>query len=237
MVSINVNTALNTVAIYRKQGWLTIGKFKKIYKKMEKWSHLPDHIVEVIFSYLEIHDLRQCALVCKSWNRYLKDENNEVWRMHCMNLLAEEALKSDLLSSVPTYMAKLRAFYHAWNSQDCSRNVYIKANGFTLHRNPVAQSTDGARSKLGFSEGRHAWEIVWEGPLGTVAVVGVASEDSPMQCPGYVALLGSDDHSWGWNLVDNHLLHNGDSLGCYPLLNNAPKYQVSFVNRPIIFFS
>ena len=33
--------------------------------------------------------------------------------------------------------------------------------------------------------------------------------------------------SWGWNLVDNHLLHNGDSQGNYPQLNNAPKYQVS----------
>ena len=69
-------------------------------------------------------------------------------------------------------------------------------------------------------------------------------------CHGYVALLGSDDQvnqgsnllacsyrilvvtmtprrqSWGWNLVDNHLLHNGDSQGNYPQLNNAPKYQV-----------
>ena len=33
--------------------------------------------------------------------------------------------------------------------------------------------------------------------------------------------------SWGWNLVDNHLLHNGDSQGNYPQLNNAPKYQVN----------
>lgn len=40
-------------------------------------------------------------------------------------------------------------------------------------------------------------------------------------------MIGSDDQSWGWNLVDNHLLHNGDSQGNYPLLNNAPKYQVS----------
>ena len=110
---------------------------------------------------------------------------------------------------------------------NCSGNIYIKDNGFTLHRNPVAQSTDGARGKIGFKNGRHAWEVVWEGPLGTVAVIGVATEENIMQCPGYVALLGSDIHSWGWNLVDNVLLHNGDSQGNYPLLNNAPKYQVS----------
>lgn len=69
--------------------------------------------------------------------------------------------------------------------------------------------------------------MIWEGPLGTVAVIGIATKDAPLQCPGYVALLGSDDQSWGWNLVDNHLLHNGDAQGTYPILNNPPKYQVS----------
>ena len=171
-------------------------------------------------------DLRNCSLVCKNWYRYLNDENNDVWRMHCIRKLAEEALRSELLSSVPTHKAKLRAFYHAWNPGDCSNNIYIKPNGFTLHRNPVAQSTDGARGKIGFRSGRHAWEVIWEGPLGTVAVIGIATKEAVTQCHGYVALLGSDDQSWGWNLVDNHLLHNGDSQGNYPQLNNAPKYQV-----------
>ena len=92
----------------------------------------------------------------------------------------------------------------------------------------MAQSTDGARGKIGFRSGRHAWEVIWEGPLGTVAVIGIATKEAPNQCHGYVALLGSNDQSWGWNLVDNHLLHNGDSQGNYPQLNNAPKYQVRF---------
>lgn len=121
---------------------------------------------------------------------------------------------------------QLKAFQHGLSSIDCSRNVYVKKNGFTLHRNPIAQSTDGARGKIGFSEGRHAWEIWWEGPLGTVAVIGIATKRAPMQCQGYVALLGSDDQSWGWNLVDNNLLHNGEVNGNYPQCNNAPKYQV-----------
>ena len=187
---------------------------------------LPHRVLEVLFSYLQdIEDLRNCSLVCKSWYRFLNDENNDVWRLHCIRKLAEEALKSDVLSSVPTYKAKLRAFYHAWNPNDCSRNIYVKNNGFTLHRNPVAQSTDGARGKMGFKQGRHCWEVWWEGPLGTVAVIGIATKAAPLQCHGYVALLGSDDQSWGWNLVDNHLLHNGDSQGNFPQLNNAPKYQ------------
>nr|CAG4643330.1 EOG090X092A [Ilyocryptus agilis] len=187
-----------------------------------------------IFSYLSLQDLRNSSLVCKRWYRILNDEDNDVWRLHCVRRLTEEVLSSDLLSSAPTYKAKLKAFLHAWNPDDCSRNIYIKPNGFTLHRNPVAQSTDGVRGKIGFSHGRHAWEVMWEGPLGTVAVVGIATKEASLQAHGYIALLGSDDQSWGWNLVDNHLLHNGDSQGNYPLLNNAPKYQVGERIRVIL---
>lgn len=95
---------------------------------------VPDHILESIFSYLILRDLKNCSLVCKSWYRILSDENNDVWRFHCMKRLAEEVLKSDLLSTLATYKAKLRAYLHAWNPYDCSRNIYVKPNGFTLHR-------------------------------------------------------------------------------------------------------
>lgn len=67
-----------------------------------------------------------------------------------------------------------------------------------------------------------------------MAVIGIATKDASLQCNGYVALLGADDQSWGWNLVDNHLLHNGDKQGNYPLLNNAPKYQVGERIRVIL---
>lgn len=94
----------------------------------------PDHVLEVIFSYLDLHTLKNCSLVCKRWYRFLNDENNDVWRTHSIRKLAHEALSSDLLSSVPTFKSKVRAFYHAWNPNDCSRNIYVKPNGFTLHR-------------------------------------------------------------------------------------------------------
>jgi F-box protein 45 len=69
--------------------------------------------------------------------------------------------------------------------------------------------------------------VIWKGPLGTVAVIGIATKEAALISQGYVTLLGSDEHSWGWNLVDNNLLHNGNAQGNYPLPNNAPKYQVS----------
>lgn len=67
--------------------------------------------------------------------------------------------------------------------------------------------------------------------------MGISTKDASLQCQGYVGLLGSDDQSWGWNLVDNNLLHNGDAQGNYPLLNNCPKYQVGFgIKCNIILF-
>lgn len=113
-------------------------------------SHLPEHILELLFSYLDLTDIRNCMLVCKKWYTLLCNEKNEVWRVHCLRFMSENVIKSDLLSSLSTYKAKLRAYFHSWNPNDCSRNVYIKPNGFTLHRNPVAQSTDAVRGKMGF---------------------------------------------------------------------------------------
>ncbi|XP_051971332.1 F-box/SPRY domain-containing protein 1 [Xyrauchen texanus] len=195
---------------------------------------LPSRVLEHMFSYLELPDLMNCSLVCWHWNSCLADENSEVWRSQCARVLTDEALRSDVLCNLASYKGKLKSFQHALSSNDCSRNVYIKKNGFTLHRNPIAQSTDGARGKIGFSEGRHAWEIWWEGPLGTVAVIGIATKRAPLQCQGYVALLGSDDQSWGWNLVDNNLLHNGEVNGNFPQCNNAPKYQIGERIRVIL---
>lgn len=106
-------------------------------------------------------------------------------------------------------------------------NSFISRFLFLFSRNPVAQSTDACRGKIGSRYGRHCWEVIWEGPLGTVAVVGISTKEAQLQCQGYVGLLGSDQQSWGWNLVDNNLLHNGETQGHYPRLNNCPKYQVS----------
>ena len=51
-----------------------------------------------------------------------------------MKKLGEKSINSDLLSSLPTYKDKLRAFYYAWDPEDCSVNIYVKPDGFTLHR-------------------------------------------------------------------------------------------------------
>jgi F-box protein 45 len=105
-----------------------------------RWDCLPANVVELILSHVSLADLLSCALVCRKWYHILRDDRCDVWRIHCLNRLSKQILKSDVLSSLSSYKAKLRAYYYAWDSNDCSRNIYIKPNGFTLHRNPVAQS-------------------------------------------------------------------------------------------------
>lgn len=97
-----------------------------------RWDSLPSHIVEIILSNVEISDLPSCALVCKKWAAILADEHSEVWRCHGNKKLSKAILKSDVLSSLTSYRAKLRAYFYSWDSNDCSRNIFIKPNGFTL---------------------------------------------------------------------------------------------------------
>lgn len=118
---------------------------------------------------------------------------------------------------------------HGWNSKDKSVNVFVKDDDLTMHRHPVAQSTDGVRGKVGFSRGLHCWEIKWSTrQRGTHAVVGVATADAPLTCVGYRSLVGSDDNSWGWDLGRNKLFHSGkyhrdEKSGCkvYPTFLDA----------------
>lgn len=87
--------------------------------------------------------------------------------------------------------------------------------------------------------GKDHWELSlsleWprsESIEGREGIISVPLRHAALHCPGYVALLGSDDQSWGWNLVDNSLLHNAEQLGVYPRVNNPPKYQVGIVESP-----
>jgi SPRY domain-containing SOCS box protein 1/4 len=46
---------------------------------------------------------------------------------------------------------------------------------------------------------------------GTHAVVGVGTLNAPLHCPGYQALVGMTQDSWGWDLGRNRLYHKGIS--------------------------
>lgn len=93
---------------------------------------------------------------------------------------------------------------HAWNPDDRSLNIYVKEDDrLTLHRHPVAQSTDCIRGRMGYTKGFHVWQIIW--PLrqrGTHAVIGVATKNAPLHSPGYSSLVGSTVDSYGWDLSE-----------------------------------
>ena len=108
---------------------------------------------------------------------------------------------------IPTHEELIKM---AWNENDSSQNVIVIENGYTLHRHPVAQSTDAIRGKTGYSSGMHAIEFVWEhGQRGTHAVIGLCTKEMKLERPGYCSLIGHDDKGWGWDLTRNKLFHNG----------------------------
>ena len=116
---------------------------------------------------------------------------------------------------------------HAWNPDDRSLNIFVKDNDqLSFHRHPVAQSTDSIRGKMCYSSGLHVFEFTWPSRQhGTHAVVGVATKDAPLHSAGYQSLVGSNGHSWGWDLGRCKAYHNSDSVPGvqYPQYNS---YQV-----------
>jgi len=99
---------------------------------------------------------------------------------------------------------------HAWNPDDRSLNIFVKeSDPFTLHRHPVAQSTDCIRTKVGYTRGIHLWVLEWNSrQRGTHAIIGVANDKTPLHCVGYQSLIGSGPDSYGWDLGRNRACHN-----------------------------
>lgn len=134
---------------------------------------------------------------------------------HASKNVGTDALKNQvphrldvLLAKEPVGLEEQKK--HGWNKDDKSPNVFVKNDGLTVRRYPVAQSSDACRGKVGFTRGLHCWEISWDTrQRGTHAIVGVCTKESPLTCFGYRSLVGQTDQSWGWDLGRNRLLHGG----------------------------
>lgn len=178
---------------------------------------LCDDILVEVFSYLDLRDLSRCQKVCRKWRRFLTCSDGAFWRTRFEETSREQFRSSPLLSSLPSFRAKVEAFACAWNPKDSSPNIYIKEDALTLHRNPVAQSTDAIRGKVGFTAGVHYWVVIFRGPsFGSTAVVGVSTKQASLHCNQYSVLLGSDKYGWGWDLPKQMLWHGGDKRRSYP---------------------
>uniref|UniRef100_A0AC35TNJ6 F-box/SPRY domain-containing protein 1 n=1 Tax=Rhabditophanes sp. KR3021 TaxID=114890 RepID=A0AC35TNJ6_9BILA len=196
---------------------------------------LPLFALEGIFMNLSLNDLY--SIMCTSRRLFYVVEmyTDSVWKAKAQHILPPSALNDvNLLKDIKSYKDKIRAFKFSWNQIDTSKNIYLKPNGFTVHRQPVAQSTDAIRGKMGVNAGIHAWQFTWIGPLGTVAMIGIATKHATLHCHGYKELLGNDDQSWGWNLVTGNLQHNGEVICSFPKTNNAPRYKIGEKIRMVL---
>lgn len=178
---------------------------------------LSEDLLSLIFSYVfTAKDLCQCTSVCRKWKNLL-DSRNDIWQRILDQSTPSEFREDALLRGLQSARAKLIAFECGWSEVDHSENIYVKENKLTLHRNPVAQSTDAIRGKAGFSSGEHYWIITWHGPnFGSSAIVGIATKHARIQEKGYVPLLGGDDQSWGWDLSESVIRYGGEVLRKYP---------------------
>jgi len=116
------------------------------------------------------------------------------------------------------------ALKHAWNQHDRSFNVTIKeSDPFTIRRQPVAQSTDSARTLQGYSSGLHMFQVTW--PLnqrGTHSSVGVSTNRETLHSIGYSSLVGLTEESWGWDLGRLKAYHKSCALAGSPYPETAP---------------
>ncbi len=107
---------------------------------------------------------------------------------------------------------------HSWNPDDRSLNIFVKElDPLTLHRHPVAQSTDCIRTKMCYTKGIHLFELNWNSrQRGTHAIIGVGTDKTPLHCVGYQSLIGSNPDSWGWDLGRNRACHDTKNSGVPP---------------------
>lgn len=156
-------------------------------------------------------------------------EDSPVWKQALNKLSLTSFLQSKLIRELHGDKARLVALENAWNGADCSHNIQILENQLTFYRTPVAQSTDGIRGKCGYLYGQHYWTVVWHKPsYGSNAVIGVATAQESMHERGYCGLLGSSCESWGWDISQHILRHDGKELAGFPVQDVEIKIGQTF---------
>lgn len=129
--------------------------------------HLPEIVMDKIFSYLKLSDFLNCMLVCKYWHGILKYENTEPWRTVCRRLIPRQDTVSELYSTLDSPKAMVRTYCHGWNPDICTKNTYIMSDGLTIFHNPMPhRSYDGAHTKIGYATGVHVWDMHFKRGLG-----------------------------------------------------------------------
>lgn len=106
-----------------------------------------------------------------------------------------------------------------WDKAKSGRYIHIFEDEPTklVRLDCFRQRTEIAMTDTGFSKGIHILDIEWPTfRRGSHPVIGVALAGTPDHGIGNTNLLGSTESSWGWDIINNKLLHNGQTIGNYP---------------------
>jgi len=127
----------------------------------------------------------------------------------CNELIGQRPSRLDTILDMPPVPHDVQV-KHSWNPDDRSLNIFVKEEDpFTLHRHPVAQSTDCIRGRVGYTRGLHVFQIHWNvRQRGTHSLIGVCTIDEALHAQGYQALIGGSNMSWGWDISRLKLYHD-----------------------------
>lgn len=77
--------------------------------------------------------------------------------------------------------------------------------------------SDGAKWSRPFRRGKHVFEIVFPRQMrGKHASVGIGLKKAALVSESNKTLVGSDEHSWGVDLVTKEVCHNKQKIGKFP---------------------
>ncbi|XP_061178607.1 protein gustavus-like isoform X2 [Saccostrea echinata] len=113
---------------------------------------------------------------------------------------------------------------------------FSKINNNTIVRTRTGNAvTDGAKWSRPFRRGKHVFEIVFPRQMrGKHASVGIGLKKAAVVSESNQTLVGSDEHSWGVDLVTKEVCHNKRRLGRFPgMLTNFPDRFYMYVDMDI----
>lgn len=114
---------------------------------------------------------------------------------------------------------------------EISPSCHISNNIFV--RPPEQHHTDLARVGRSVSNGIHIWEFCW--PIymrNKECSIGLSTSEEILHCNGNKQVLGSTEHSWGWDIKRNLRYHNSMIFDChYPAKYHVvPAHIIMVVN-------
>lgn len=125
--------------------------------------------------------------------------------------------------------------YYADGLQTLSKG-FTKINNNTIVRTRTGNGvSDGAKWSRPFRRGKHVFEIVFPRQMrGKHASVGIGLKKAALVSDCNKTLVGSDEHSWGVDLVTKEVCHNKQKIGKFPgILTSLPDRFYMYIDMDV----